>query len=201
MAKKKQKTGETGKETTNTVDESMSQPNELLPVPADEIRDLITIEDEIDPEVVEKIIAIGDAEVHYVRNSTGGFKVTDEDTRRELVGVITAIENYLIHFEEGVPERMADPGGKDLPPGFERRADCKIITRDGYRLGISIPGASLRKNFAGYLKKLANDGLRPNQVWTKFRCAERRAKDREGNSISFPFIECIALERVEPVPF
>ena len=207
MAKKKQTTVEAVEEKTATVGESITQPTDncncvdcTLPVPAPE-RDLITIDDEIDDSVIERIIQIGDEEVQWLRNSTGGFKVSDDDTRREVTGCIFAINNYLIAWHDGSPERMDDPGTRDLPPGFERRVDLKIVTTDGYRLGISIPGASLRKNFAGYLKKLSNAGLKPNEVWTKFRCSERKAKDLEGNAISFPFIEALEVGRVEPVPF
>jgi hypothetical protein len=132
---------------------------------------------DIDPEVIEAVVKAGDGDIMWLRNTTGGFEVSDGRTLNEVTGVICHLYPHFVQWADGEPDKIDDDGTLECPPDYERRVDVHLWMPGGYIFGLSIPQGSYRKNFSPYIKGLVNKGLRPNQVMTRFECKSKRNKE------------------------
>ncbi len=114
------------------------------------------------------VIDLSDDQTSWVKVIEGGFKVINQDKFvKGFTGRIMDVTPYLMKFENGVPHKLPHVADDlDIPEGFERRCDVKILA-DDQLIGLSLAPSSTKYYLSPYLKFLKNKGLRPEQVFTK----------------------------------
>lgn len=120
----------------------------------------------------DKLRAVMDVsgdQTQWLKTVEGGFKVIKQDKfLKNVTGRIISLDPYLMKFENGVPTKLPHVADhSQIPAGYERRCDIKILVADQQLVGISLPPSSFEFNLSPYIKFLHGKGLRPEEVMTK----------------------------------
>jgi len=94
---------------------------------------------------IDAVINLSAESILWLKPVEGGLKIVTQDKFiRDVAGKIVDVFPYLMKFEDGVPTKIPHVvDDADIPPGFERRCDLKILA-DGQLLGLSLAPSSMK---------------------------------------------------------
>ena len=127
----------------------------------------------IPEEYLDDVIEMSDDQALWGKLVVGGINFPSQDkVVKFLVGRLIAVTPYLINFEAGDRTPAKLPHVKDdheIPEGYSRRCDVKLLTNDGQVIGLSLAPSSMKYQLSPYLKFLKNIGQRPENVVTEIK--------------------------------
>ena len=122
--------------------------------------------------ISEETLAILDADAEkleiWVRPCAEGFSYNDQ-ILPAIDGKIVQIQPCWVRWENGKPDRVFE--AERPSDAYERRCELRVLTRDNFTVGLSLPGSSYR-NLVAYHKFLKGQKLSINEAMTRLRTKE-----------------------------